>query len=151
MRMDGQEESENVEDVRGSSGGGGGATASEIASAVADEVLTGHTVPGSLGKTIADIASVMSLVPYKLSAIDDPLANSGSFIGSTGLSTADGFYTGCLVTFVTGSLQGITRSVSDYEGSTLTFTFSGDQGQADAPWPTDPADTDQFMIMGRAE
>lgn len=44
------------------SGGGGGASASAIADAVCDELLSGHTVPGSLAAAITTIQSKANLI-----------------------------------------------------------------------------------------
>lgn len=44
-----------VKEIIDNSAGSGGATASEIAAAVADEALAGHTTAGTLGKAVSDI------------------------------------------------------------------------------------------------
>lgn len=61
------------------SGSGGGASAADIADAVLDEIVSGHTTAGSLGKVISDI----------LADTDDLQTSQGNWVTATGFSTFD--------------------------------------------------------------
>lgn len=84
-----------------------------------------------------------------LASVDDATPATNGFDGVNTLSSQDDFYNGCVVVFTTGTLQGIARQVSDYTGSTRTFQFLGNTNDADQPFPTSPANGDQFKIIGR--
>lgn len=75
------------------------------------------------------------------SSIDDASPTSTSFAGASGLSTSDDFYNNSILIFVTGNDAGIAREITDYTGSTLTFTTGA--------FPVAPANGDEFMIIGR--
>lgn len=74
------------------------------------------------------------------SSVDDATPTTTSFIGASGLSTTNDFYNQSLLLFVTGNNAGIPREITDYVGSTLTFTTTA--------FPVAPANGDSFMIVG---
>lgn len=76
---------------------------------------------------------------FVTSAVDDASPTSSSFIGAAGLSATDDFYNDMLIVFTSGTLKGIPRRVSDYVGSTRTFTTGA--------YPTAPANGDTFIII----
>lgn len=82
------------------------------------------------------------------SVVNDASPAAGSFKGDINLSSSDDFYNNCTLVPLTGVLKGIPRRISDYTGSSRTFTFSGGAGTADAPFPTAPANGDAFEIIG---
>lgn len=85
-----------------------------------------------------------------LGTVSDASPAAGDFDGASGLSTSNDFYNGCVLVFLTGTLTGIARKVSDYVGSTTrNLAFTGSTGSADAPFPTAPSDGDTFAILGR--
>lgn len=61
-----------------------------------------------------------------------------------GLSSVDSFYSSanCAMVFTSGALIGLTNKVTGYTGATRTFAFS-------TPWPTAPAASDTFILIGR--
>lgn len=112
-----------------------------IADAVWDEVVSGHTTAGTYGLYFnhAEFSSVSDLSP-----------STTDFDGnSSDLSSTDDFYNGAVLTFLSGSLQGVSRKISDYTGSSRNLQFNGSTNQPDAAWPTAPSDGDKFMILGR--
>jgi hypothetical protein len=76
--------------------------------------------------------------------VNDATPAAGTFDGDAALSTTDDFYNGSVLCFRDGTLVGIARRISDYVGSTRTFTF-------DDPFPVAPADQDNFIIIGRID
>lgn len=83
-------------------------------------------------------------MPVIFGVVDDGSPTSSGFAGDSSLSSSDDFYNGCALVFRSGTLNGITRKVSDYTGLTNTFAFT-------IAFPTAPADTDKFEILGRIE
>lgn len=81
--------------------------------------------------------------------VSDAGAAAGDFDAASGLSSSDDFYNGAVLVFLSGTLQGISRKVSDYVGSSRNFAFSGSTGDADAPFPAAPANGDSFAVLGR--
>jgi hypothetical protein len=76
--------------------------------------------------------------------VADATPAAGSFDGDAGLSGTDDFYNGSNLVFISGTLKGIARRVDDYTGATNTFTFN-------VAFPVAPADTDNFLIIGRLQ
>lgn len=62
-----------------------------------------------------------------------------SFTGSSALSSSDDFYNGTYLRFVMGQNAGIRRQITDYTGSTKTFTFT-------EVWPVAPRANEDFVI-----
>lgn len=84
------------------------------------------------------------IVPYILGNVADAAPASGSFLGSTNLSAANNFYTGQYLAFIdpSGNLDGVPGKITNYVGSTKTFTFL-------PAFPVAPASGDRFIIIGR--
>jgi len=111
----------------------GGLTASEIADAVLDEALSGHTTAGTLGKAISDIESDADMIltdtgttlPATLVSLDgkvttvdgvvDAIANDTSTI-ITNLATVDG---------KVDTVDGIVDAILVDTGTTLPATLAG--------------------------
>lgn len=107
------------------------------------------------GSVSADIAAVkLDTAHLSNECISNSIASGtplvGSFIGNTGLSSTDNFYSGSMLAFTSGANKGIARAISSYTGSTKTFSFTGATGAIDAPFPTAPSVADTFDILGRA-
>jgi len=75
------------------------------------------------------------------SNVDDVTPSAGNFDGGSGLSGTDDFYNGLLLVFSSGVLTGIARSISDYTGASKNIILAN-------PFPTVPADGDNFSIIG---
>jgi hypothetical protein len=123
------------------------------------------TAVASLGTSVAAVSTALGVVDdfldtevaaikAKTDLIPD-LAVTGTVTGSAGttttlvgdsaLSSANDFYNGAVLAFTSGTLKGTGgRRISDYVGSTRTFSF------ADA-WPSAPADAATFVILGRID
>ena len=83
------------------------------------------------------------------SLISDAGPAAGDFDGDSGLSASNDFYNGSVLVFTGGALAGIARRISDYVGASRNIQFNGTGSDADAPFPTAPANTDPFLIVGR--
>lgn len=82
-------------------------------------------------------------------SVNDAGPAAGDFDGDSGLSATDDFYNGSILVFTSGSLKGIAREISDYVGSSRNLQFNGTGADADAPFPSAPANGDRFKILGR--
>lgn len=92
-----------------------------------------------------------SLAEFKVeSKVVDASAAAGQFKGATALSSTDDFYNGSYLVFLSGTMRGLARKVSDYIGSTRTFRFLGQPGEADEAFPAAPANGDFFDLIGRS-
>ena len=81
--------------------------------------------------------------------VDDGAPAVGDFDGDAALSASDNFYNNAFLVFTGGTLKGIGRQISGYNGTSKNFTFTGSVGDADEPFPVAPANTDPFIILGR--
>lgn len=77
-------------------------------------------------------------------SVNDASATTTGFVGDSGLSSTNDFYNGSVLVFTSGTLKGLARKVSDYVGSTKTFTLS-------SALPSAPANGVTFFIVGRIE
>ncbi len=82
-------------------------------------------------------------------SVSDVAPAVGDFDGNAGLSSTNNFYNGAFLVFTSGTLKGIGRQITSYNGTTKNLTFSGAVGDADEPFPVAPANGDTFIIMGR--
>lgn len=82
-------------------------------------------------------------------SVNDAGALAGDFDGDAGLSATDDFYNDAILVFTSGALKGIARAISDYVGASRNLQFNGATGDADAPFPSAPANGDRFKILGR--
>jgi hypothetical protein len=78
------------------------------------------------------------------SSVSDSAPTTASFVGASGLSSVNNFYSGAVLVFIEGALKGISRRISSYVGSSRTFYFN----QA---FPSTPANGNEFQIIGRVE
>lgn len=81
---------------------------------------------------------------YLSSSVASGSISTTSFTGDTSLSSQGGFYVGSVLLFTSGSLSGMARRISGYDGVTKVLTFA-------TAWPTVPSLPDTFIIMGRIE
>jgi hypothetical protein len=86
--------------------------------------------------------------PYLTGVVADAGPAAASFDGDSGLSAVDDFYNEQWLVFHSGALQGSARKITDYTGTTRTFTFSGTGTADDAPFPAAPSNGDGFAIVG---
>lgn len=77
-------------------------------------------------------------------SVNDASATTTSFVGDSGLSSSDDFYNGSVLVFTSGTLKGLARRVTDYVGSTRTFTLS-------PALPAAPANSVTLLILGRID
>jgi hypothetical protein len=68
--------------------------------------------------------------------------SASTFNGDAGLSAVDAFHTGSVLKFTSGTLNGQSRRIASYTGSTKAMTF-------DANWTAAPSASDTFVILGR--
>ena len=79
-------------------------------------------------------------VVQSTSAVNDSSSTTTTFKGGTALSTVDGFYIGCVITFTAGALSQQTSVVTAYTGSSREFTVA-------PALPAAPANGDAFAIV----
>jgi hypothetical protein len=84
-------------------------------------------------------ALVGQQVPLESTSSVSGAPTETSFAGAAGLSTADSFYNGCLLTFTGGALDGQSSTVSSYTGATRQIVVS-------SPFTQAPATGDAFVL-----
>lgn len=89
---------------------------------------------------IVNIQPTGLMVP---SAVNDASATTTSFVTDL-TETTDDHYNDLFLVFTDGALQGQSRKISDYNGTSKTITLA--TALTDAP-----ADNDPFIIIGRSE
>jgi len=113
-----------------------GLTVQEIVDGVWDEPHSGHNVGGTFGQDIRQIKEGLIQVE---SSINDPAATADQF--DTNLTSAvDDFYRDKVISFISGSLQGQSRVIQGYTGSSKTIIL-------DESLTSAPADGDEFIIL----
>lgn len=105
-----------------------------VTDAVWDEPLTAvtHNVPTSAGRRLRSLEDAVE------ASVNDPSPTVSGFI-TTLTSAVDSFYDNQTIHFIEGDLDGSTRIIDTYTGSTKYVTF-------DEPWTSAPADGDDFHI-----
>lgn len=133
----------NVTGSVGSVVGAVGSVTGAVGSVTGD--VGGKVLGGGSGTITGVGASVtVSFDGQISSSVDDAAATTTSFIGAAGLSASNDFYNGAVLAITSGTLKGIARRISDYTGSTRTFTFN-------TAFPAAPANGVTFIILGRIE
>lgn len=150
---------------------------SEIAAAVWDLDMTGHTTAGTFGEAMSAAGTAGdpwntslpgAYVAGKAGYIVGRLANSAELsqsivvgtvagssstvsevVGDSGLSDTNDIYNNMILQFTSGVNAGLNRRVSDYDGATRTFSFTGTGSADDRAWNTEPAEDDTFTVLGR--
>ena len=82
-----------------------------------------------------------TLVPFISGFVNDGAAGTSSFVGDSGLSAINNAYNDMILVFISGTLQGIGRKISAYNGSAKLISLS-------VAFPSAPANSDQFIIIG---
>jgi hypothetical protein len=103
----------------------------------------------TLESAVAAIQATL-VSPFTQFTVTDASPLAGSFKGDAGLSATDDRYNQRWLAFISGALKGEARKVSDYVGSTKTFSFAGVAGALDAPFPAAPANGDIGILIGRS-
>ncbi|MCP4173153.1 MAG: hypothetical protein GY758_20540 [Fuerstiella sp.] len=111
-------------------------SAAVIADAVWDEVITNsaHNGANSAGKLLRQASASLAAE----STVNDASATTTSFVTNL-TEAADDFYNNCTLTFLDGALEGQSRVISDYNGTTKAVTF-------DEAFTSAPADASEFQI-----
>ena len=115
-------------------------TAASIADAVLDESLSGHNVAGSVGKAIRQVKEGTITIE---ASIDDTSATTTSFVTNLTESTTS-YYSNKIMVFISGSLSGQARIITNYNGTTKAITLEEALTSA-------PADGDEFLILATHE
>jgi hypothetical protein len=151
--------------VAASFGSGTLATPADIADAVHDEALSGHTVPGTAGKVLSDVledtgttlpatlADILedtgTTLPAQITlgvttgTVVDGAPGATTFITSLTSAVTD-FYAGNVLAFTDGALKTQARRILSYNGSTKAVTLESALTAA-------PANGAAFIILGRIE
>jgi hypothetical protein len=108
----------------------------EIVDAVWDEVLTAatHNIANSAGRRLRQVRSALYTGTAQAGA-------SLSITLDTGASTTNDIYNGEIISIVSGTGAGQTRSIVNYVGSTRVATIERE-------WTTNPDNTSVFEIVG---
>ena len=104
----------------------------EIADAVWDEVMSGHTTLGTAGQILS--AGLVS------GAVNDAGATTTDFDTDGFTETSDDHFNQSLLVFTSGALKGQCRLVTNYVGT-------GQNVQFDEPFSEAPANNDEFVIV----
>lgn len=115
-------------------------TVGETADAVWDEALSGHNLAGSTGKAIRQVKEGTITIE---AAIDDTSATATSFVTNLTESTTS-YYSNKIMVFISGSLSGQARIITNYNGTTKAITLEEALTSA-------PADGDEFLILATHE
>src|SRR3990167_631070 len=105
----------------------------EIADAVWDELLTGHT-------TLATFGQVMNAHGARTGEINDAGATTTVFIVYGFTEATDNHFIGDIIVFTSGALIGQARRITAYTGGTQTITVP-------PALPAAPANNDDFVII----
>jgi hypothetical protein len=130
-------------------------TAAALAASAVTEIQSGLStldvaaIRTALGLASANLDTQLAALLARLPdvVISGTVFGSGTttgFAAAAGLTTTDDFYNGSVVAFTSGSLKGLARRVTDYTGSTRTFTFA-------VALPSAPQASDTFIILGRID
>ena len=114
----------------------GGITASEVTDAVWDASVSSHNVGGSFGRGFRQVKEGLVSTDGE---VNDASATTTSFISNLS-SAVDNFYNDQTIHFISGSLQGQSRVVLDYNGTTKAITV-------DEALTSAPANGDEFIIL----
>lgn len=115
-------------------------TAASIADAVWDEALSGHNLAGSTGKAIRQVKEGTITIE---ASIDDTSATTTSFVTNLTESTTS-YYSNKIMVFISGSLSGQARIITNYNGTTKAITL-------EEPLTSAPANGDEFLILATHE
>jgi len=104
-------------------------TVAAIADAVWDEALSGHTTPGTTGRSLQVAGTILS----ETTATGTPTTTT---IPLTAGSATDDFYNDMEIVILSGTYAGLSRMISDYTGATKLVTvdeaFPGAVSASDA-------------------
>lgn len=110
----------------------------EIAKSILDRVVTSHTTNNTLGKIIKGISE--GWVADE-GSVNDAEATTTSFISDL-TQSIDSFFSDATVVFITGVLKGQSRLVSNYNGTTKTFSF-------DEAFTSAPVNETEFIVLAQ--
>lgn len=94
----------------------------------------------------ASLASRLPAGMFILGSVSDTSTSTSQFRGNNELSSINGIYSEqrCVLTFLSGPLQGLSNRITGYDGSNRRFAF-------EKPWILPPQNGNQFVIMGRID
>jgi hypothetical protein len=111
-------------------------SSTDVENAVWDASLSSYNAGGSTGKALKNLKE--GIVSYE-GQVNDASATTTSFITNLA-SSIDDFYNSQTIHFISGILQGQSRLVLDYDGSTKTITVEEELSSA-------PANGTEFIIL----
>lgn len=106
---------------------------------VGDLVLRAAPTGGLPGERVVTVAAN----PQITGSVSDATPAAGAF--NTDLSYSDNVLNGMMLYFIGGNLKGIGRKITSFANTNGACTFSG--STLDAPFPSAPADGDQFILI----
>jgi hypothetical protein len=114
----------------------------DAAAIAADAIGASELATDAVTEIAAAVADVFTGPSDTVQA--SPTPTTTEFAGSSSLSTTDDIYNGCTFLPTSGVLDGIPRKITDYVGSTRTFTVS-------PAYTSAPASGVTFRIVGRID
>jgi hypothetical protein len=113
-------------------------TADNVTDNVLNEVLSGHTTSGTVGKALSDMLA--SLITRSATA---QAGGASTITLDSSASAVDDFYNNQILLIVSGTGAGQARSIADYVGSTKVATVA-------SAWATNPNSSSVFAILPSA-
>jgi hypothetical protein len=110
--------------------------ATAIDTTVWDASASAHTVAGSFGRKLKNLGEGLVAAEGE---VNDASATTSSFVTNLAEATDD-HYRDAVISFISGSLNGQSRTISAYNGTTKAVTL--DQALTEAP-----ANADEFVIL----
>lgn len=110
--------------------------ATAIDTTVWDASASAHTVAGSFGRKLKNLGEGLVAAEGE---VNDLSATTSSFVTNLA-ETTDDHYRDAVISFVSGSLNGQSRTISAYNGTTKAVTL-------DQPLTEAPANADEFLIL----
>jgi hypothetical protein len=112
----------------------------DVENAVWDASLSSHNTGGTTGKSLKQIKEGTITIE---SSINDASATTTSFVTALTEPTSS-YYSNKIMVFIDGHLIGLSRIITNYDGTTKTITL-------EEPLTSAPADGDQFLILATHE
>ncbi len=113
----------------------GGTSPTDVADAVWDEAYASHTTAGTFGKLMDQLRKANQAIDGEIDGASTTTSLNTDLTGYT-----DEAFASELLLFVSGALNGESRPVLSYNGTTGVMTF-------EEPWTQAPSSSDEFVIL----
>lgn len=113
----------------------GGTSPTDVADAVWDEAYASHTTAGTFGKLMDQLRKANQAIDGEIDGASTTTSLNTNLTGYT-----DEAFDSELLLFVSGALNGESRPVLSYNGTTGVMTF-------EEPWTQAPSSSDEFVVL----